>query len=209
MAGHIASSSNINWNTPEKVLSRVRDCFGGGVDLDPCSNSNSTVNARTSYTLPQDGLMLPWNIYDHTRIFINPPFGVTHLSKDYTSTITAKEHSELKKLAKTGNKDAIALLDYFSIKYDISDWMERCVKEAQNPSIEIITLTPVAVDTYYWQELIFKHGNAIAFPKGRIKFLNEGVEMKSPPMPTALTYFGTHVTHFEEAFNGIGKVIKL
>jgi hypothetical protein len=42
------------------------------VDLDPCSNSRSTVRARKTYSLErgEDGLRLPWR----DAVFINPPY---------------------------------------------------------------------------------------------------------------------------------------
>jgi hypothetical protein len=42
------------------------------VDLDPCSNSRSTVKARQAYSLDrgEDGLALPWV----GSVFVNPPY---------------------------------------------------------------------------------------------------------------------------------------
>jgi len=75
MAGHIASSSSISWNTPSSVLDAVRTALGS-IDLDPCSNSGSIVNARVEYVLPvNDGLMDPWLQPGVRNAYVNPPFG--------------------------------------------------------------------------------------------------------------------------------------
>jgi hypothetical protein len=62
-----------DWNTPPEILDSVREAFGGQIDLDPCSNDYSMVNARISYSLPaHDGLVETW---DYPTIFVNPPYG--------------------------------------------------------------------------------------------------------------------------------------
>ena len=50
--------------------------FGGSVDLDPCSNDYSIVNARVEYSLPDhDGLREHWNF---RTVYVNPPYGIDH-----------------------------------------------------------------------------------------------------------------------------------
>lgn len=72
-AGRNAISTTKNWCTPQKYVDAVRAVFGGMIDLDPCSNSDSIVHARIEYMLPkQDGLKESWN-YQH--IYVNPPYG--------------------------------------------------------------------------------------------------------------------------------------
>ena len=67
------SSEHDDWNTPECVLKRVRRV--ADIGLDPCSNAQSIVRARTEYRLErgEDGLRLPWNGYG--LVFVNPPYG--------------------------------------------------------------------------------------------------------------------------------------
>lgn len=62
--------SNDDRNTPEEVLEPVRRFFGL-IELDPCSNEWSTVGARISYTIDDDGLSRPWN---EANGFVNPPW---------------------------------------------------------------------------------------------------------------------------------------
>lgn len=62
-----------DWCTPPDILDPVREVFGGQIDLDPCSNEFSLVEARVSYALPNhDGLAESW---DYAKIFVNPPYG--------------------------------------------------------------------------------------------------------------------------------------
>lgn len=66
-------SETKDWCTPPGILDSVRKVFGGVIDLDPCSNPHSLVDARVEYRLPaNDGLRESW---DHKRIFVNPPYG--------------------------------------------------------------------------------------------------------------------------------------
>lgn len=72
-AGRQALSETKDWCTPPTILHSVRRVFGGQIDLDPCSNRHSLVNAKISYSLPKnDGLRDPW---DQRTIFVNPPYG--------------------------------------------------------------------------------------------------------------------------------------
>lgn len=70
-AGRKRISEKKDWNTPPKYIKAVYDFFGE-VDLDPCSNELSIVNAKTEFILPIDGLKEEW---DYKRIFMNPPYG--------------------------------------------------------------------------------------------------------------------------------------
>lgn len=70
---NVAMSISKDWCTPRQYVNAVRDCFGGVIHLDPCSNQNSIVAAGTEYRLPdRDGLHESW---DYTTIYVNPPYG--------------------------------------------------------------------------------------------------------------------------------------
>jgi len=72
-AGRTIVSENQNWCTPPIYVEAVRKFFDGQIDLDPCSNKHSVVNALVEFRLPeQDGLKLPWR---GKRIYVNPPYG--------------------------------------------------------------------------------------------------------------------------------------
>lgn len=69
----IVKESTTHWNTPPKYISAIETFFDGKIDLDPCSNEHSQINAGTKYSLPdQDGLKSSWNF---PTIFVNPPYG--------------------------------------------------------------------------------------------------------------------------------------
>ncbi len=75
------SSNKDDWNTPGEVLEAVARL--GPIDLDPCSNLSSIVDAETNYMLPgQDGLKLPWLLHNgpgmeppRGLVYCNPPYG--------------------------------------------------------------------------------------------------------------------------------------
>lgn len=72
-AGRKINSQNQNWGTPLKYVRAVREFFDGSIDLDPCSNEHSVVNANVEYKLPKhDGLKETW---DFEKIYVNPPYG--------------------------------------------------------------------------------------------------------------------------------------
>jgi len=72
-AGRKILSSKKDWCTPPKYVNAVRSFFGE-IELDPCSNDNSIVNAKTEYVLPKkDGLKESW---DYNTIYVNPPYGI-------------------------------------------------------------------------------------------------------------------------------------
>ncbi len=68
-----AESISQNWCTPPKYVYAIREFFKDSIDLDPCSNRHSVVNAAVEYSLPDvDGLQASWNF---PRVFVNPPYG--------------------------------------------------------------------------------------------------------------------------------------
>ncbi len=73
-AGRKIVADNKDWGTPKKYVDAVRECFGGPIDLDPCSNSYSIVNAQVEYALPKhDGLRESWKF---RTVYVNPPYGI-------------------------------------------------------------------------------------------------------------------------------------
>ena len=73
-AGRKVVGESKDWGTPKKYVDAVRECFGGTIDLDPCSNRYSIVNARVEYALPhKDGLRESWKF---STVYVNPPYGI-------------------------------------------------------------------------------------------------------------------------------------
>jgi hypothetical protein len=71
-AGRKIITDNKEWNTPKKFLSPIKTVFYEGIDLDPCSNKYSIIDAKNCFILPKDGLLEDWN---YKTIFVNPPYG--------------------------------------------------------------------------------------------------------------------------------------
>jgi hypothetical protein len=72
-AGRQSVTEAKDWCTPPTLVEAVKRVFRGEIDLDPCSNPHSVVQARVSYSLPEhDGLSESW---DFERIYVNPPYG--------------------------------------------------------------------------------------------------------------------------------------
>lgn len=72
-AGRSVNSLSQNWCTPPKYVKAIKDMFDGEIQLDPCSNESSIVNAKVEFILPKDdGLIKEWN---YKTIYINPPYG--------------------------------------------------------------------------------------------------------------------------------------
>lgn len=73
-AEHIetSDSDSDSWCTPHYVLDAVRSVLGQTIDLDPCSNSRSVVDARVQLTVAHDGLSYDWS--QHRTVYCNPPY---------------------------------------------------------------------------------------------------------------------------------------
>lgn len=76
-AGRKHISDKKDWNTPPKYIELIKEMFDE-IDLDPCSNEFSLVDAKIKYQLPTNGLKESWN---YKRIFVNPPYGRDVLNK--------------------------------------------------------------------------------------------------------------------------------
>lgn len=61
------------WNTPQEVVDKVIEYFGGPVELDPCSNNadNPNVPCLRCFTEEDDGLSFQWNA---NSVFMNHPY---------------------------------------------------------------------------------------------------------------------------------------
>lgn len=69
------STTRDDFETPEEILVRVREVFGGQIDLDPCGKEDRpTPVARASIYKAVDGLRAVWGFGARTA-FLNPPYG--------------------------------------------------------------------------------------------------------------------------------------
>lgn len=66
-----------SWCTPREVWHLALRCAGRDLfDLDPCSNEHSTVPAKQSVCLPDNGLS--FSAYTGEVVWMNPPYGRGH-----------------------------------------------------------------------------------------------------------------------------------
>lgn len=70
-AGRRVNTKSQDWCTPPKYVEPITDFFGGIIELDPCSNTQSIVNAKTELTI--GGLDYDWGKFK--SVFVNPPYG--------------------------------------------------------------------------------------------------------------------------------------
>ena len=78
-AGRVSTSKNKDWCTPKKYADIIKLFFDGNIDLDPCSNNDSIIDAKKRLCLPiYDGLKESWNYHN---IYVNPPYGKDKQSK--------------------------------------------------------------------------------------------------------------------------------
>lgn len=71
-AGRTVNAEKKDWNTPPKYSIPITK-FMGKIELDPCSNEASIVDADMNYIYPtNDGLLDEW---DAKTVFVNPPYG--------------------------------------------------------------------------------------------------------------------------------------
>jgi hypothetical protein len=112
-AGRSINTLSQCWGTPHKYVEAVKSVFRGEIDLDPCSNEYSVVNAKTEYRLPeQDGLEESWNF---KTVFVNPPYGI---DKERGTTIK----NWLAKCAQANEKYGSEVLALVPIAANTAHW---------------------------------------------------------------------------------------
>ena len=143
MAGHIASSGNVSWNTRPDHLELVRKVFGGQIEIDPCWNPDSTTDPKYICYLgnQEDGLELPWSCAQNA--FVNPPFGACWYNVRTGMVFTPEEFNGNVEKGMPGYLGADR--DEFK-KSSIAHWLKKCALEAAQ-GLEVITIVPAAVDT--------------------------------------------------------------
>lgn len=187
MAGHIESSGNVTWRTPGSLVVSIRDFFDGEIDLDPCAAPDDIPIAEKNIRLPEDGLAANWGL---NRTFCNPPFGTNYVKG--TECISASQYRDLLE------PDAVHWR-----KQTISQWVEKADTEHRCNGTDVVMLIPAAVETIWWQQIIFPSDGAagVCLMRGRVKFIGAAAHA---PMATALVYFGERQRRFRGHFQTLG-----
>lgn len=156
------------------------------IDLDPCSNANSTVGAIKTFDLASDGLKSDWGRNEF--VYINPPYGRIWVNPERIKTSSKK-------------------VDGWESS-SIYDWIKKAYVHSNEHGGHVLILCPVAPGTKHWQEFIFKAhatGTArIGFFKGRLTFI--GAKGKAP-MDCAMVLFSANrelQNKFLIEFNKVG-----
>ncbi len=203
MAGYIATAGSIDHGTPLAFIERARKLFGGQIDLDPCSNSTSIIQAATEYVLPKnDGLVDPWALKatGPTNVWENPPFGRYYMHIRDRFALSAADFKKL--IEKFPEEEA-----NFEV-HNLSEWVKKTNAEfwafqSCERWAETVMILPAAVDTANWQDIIFPNAVAWLAIRGRVKYL--GAE-QGAPMASALAYWGRNPEGFEDCFSDLGRV---
>lgn len=64
------------YETPQWLVERIREAFGGVIDLDPCTTPENPVGATRFIAPPNDGILPVWGAPGR-KIYINQPYGRT------------------------------------------------------------------------------------------------------------------------------------
>ncbi len=121
-AGRTINSQSHSWGTPLKYVKVIKNFFDGSIDLDPCSNEYSIVNAETEFLLPKnDGLKEEWNF---STIYINPPYGA-----DRKRGTTIKNW--LAKCALTNDKYGSEILALVPVAANTGHWKQSVFGHAR------------------------------------------------------------------------------
>lgn len=115
-AGRKVNTLSQSWCTPPKYINAIKSFWGGEIDLDPCSNEYSMVEAKTEFRLPEtDGLMEEWK---YPTIYVNPPYG----SDRYRGT-TIKNW--LEKCAFSHNEYGAEVIALIPVATNTSHWKKH------------------------------------------------------------------------------------
>ena len=127
--GHLATSDS--WCSPPAIADPLAEFFGGPVDLDPCSNDRSIIQAVVTYYT--GGLILPWR----GTVYQNDPYSKATVWTD-------KAISEMA----CGNVTELVRLSMMSTSTHW--WSDMCSRPVWNPRIlalqRIAFLDPFAAE---------------------------------------------------------------
>jgi hypothetical protein len=115
-------STSDKWCSPPEIADPLADHFAGPVDVDPCSNERSIIQARM--TLRSGGLVFPWRMerpVDHTG-YQNDPY----------SESDAWTRKMLAELAAGNIREHVRLC---MMSTSAAWWADMCLRPKRNPRI--------------------------------------------------------------------------
>ena len=119
-AGRQINTQSQSWCTPTKYVNVINKFFNNNIDLDPCSNLDSIIEAKVKYILPVDGLNESWNYHN---IYVNPPYG-----RDTERKTTIKDW--LKKIYETYYEYNNEILALIPVATNTSHWKKYIFSKA-------------------------------------------------------------------------------
>jgi hypothetical protein len=220
MAGAIHSTGKTDYTTPPWIVSAVREFFinvrtvhGGspcGIDLDPCGNVKSTVDAQRNV------------IYDtgvNNLLLLEAAFNLAHRSvaRDLETALfygpsdggCPKAHPTFEQ----GNGLEVSwagLRVYCNPPFGkkkgepgIAAWISKAIAEAENKDTEIILCIPDTPDVKAWKNGVLLKAQGRCQLAKRVKF---GGMKTGIPKPISLVYFGRNPVTFKHHFKVYGRV---
>lgn len=173
-----------NFLTPPVVTERLKK-FSGGVNLDPCSHPQSSVEAYTR-------VFAPWNVH-------KPTFGTYRDQVGDGLVVSWKDFTT----------DGIVFCNPPYSKP--APWIQKAVNEG----VDTIMLLPASVGDLWWHRTVVPHAVGILLWRGRMKFWQPGVSKASPAphsarFPVALAAFGApeFAEELETIFGGDGWFVR-
>ena len=219
-AGRTVNSLSQHWCTPEKYINAIKQMFNENIDLDPCSNKYSIVNAKTEYMLPnKNGLLESWN---YKTIYVNPPYGA-----DRTRGTTIKNW--LQKCSEAHKMYGSEVLALIPVATNTTHWKYYIFGEASSICFLYDTRLKFIINgdddndeprpegTGYRRspdELHSGFNTTLSKvlpdserPKGR--GINPLGTNKGAPMACCMVYWGNNISKFQSIFLQYGAVINI
>ena len=185
------SSGKTEYYTPTEWTDAARKCLGF-IELDPASSvvANQSVKAQRIYTIDQDGLSKPWKA---KTLWMNHPF---HRGE----RACPSDHSKCKKVTcvKRGHH----------ITKDIPsniDWIQKLICEYESGNVEEAICITFANTSEAFFRALLKYPQCM--PNGRVQYRNpNGSISNSVTKGSAVTYLGSNLDRFIEAFKPLGTI---
>lgn len=151
--------------------------FWGRIDLDPCSNEHSPVVARQRICRAQGD--------------------GDGLVDDWQCVLESEVFYRTRPTV------------YVNPPYSqLSEWASKTVGFVlSHTHAEVISLVPAYTDTKWWNTLVWTTADAVAYWRGRLKFIDpEGKKDMPARFPSAVVYHGPRATDFARAFGDVARV---